>query len=77
MADPALRLRTRLARCGVALYGERWQVPLSRALGVSDRSVRAWIAGTRSIPEGVWAEVRALLNQRSGECAALVRELGG
>ncbi len=75
MTDPTLTARSRLARCGIALYGERWQSDLARALGVSDRSVRAWVAGTRSIPEGVWGEVRGLLRDRIGEARGLIEEL--
>lgn len=75
MTDPTLTARSRLARCGLALYGERWQSDLARALGVSDRSVRAWVAGTRSIPEGVWGEVRGLLRDRIGEARGLIEEL--
>ena len=70
-----LQSRSRLARCGIALYGERWQSPLSRALGVSDRSVRAWVAGTRSIPAGVWGELATLLRERAGEARGLAEEL--
>lgn len=70
-----LRLRSLLARCGACLYGERWQSPLARDLGVSDRSVRAWVAGTRSIPEGVWPDLRTLLVERARECRGLADEL--
>lgn len=70
-----LRLRSLLARCGACLYGERWQSPLARDLGVSDRSVRAWMAGTRSIPEGVWGDLRRLLQERVIESRGLLGEL--
>lgn len=70
-----LRLRSLLARCGACLYGERWQSPLARDLGVSDRSVRAWVAGTRSIPAGVWGELVTLLRERAGEARGLAEEL--
>ena len=75
MTDPTLTARSRLARCGIALYGERWQSDLARALGVSDRSVRAWVAGTRSIPEGVWGDLRRLLQERVIESRGLLGEL--
>jgi len=29
-----------VARAGIALYGEHWQMPLARLLGVADRTVR-------------------------------------
>ena len=34
-----------LAAAGPALYGERWQSEIGRALGVTDRTVRRWAAG--------------------------------
>lgn len=30
---------------GEALYGRQWQTPLSRDLGVTDRTIRNWVAG--------------------------------
>ena len=44
-ADPMSEAPQRLTpelmqRAGVALYGEHWQMPLARLLGVSDRTVR-------------------------------------
>lgn len=67
--------RERLHRCGAALYGDRWQSDLARALNVGDRRVREWIAGDRKIPPGIWADIAGLLRQRSNEGLALLREL--
>jgi hypothetical protein len=53
MPDPVTLFRD----AGAALYGPRWQRDLAAALGVSTRSVRAWAAGEREIPDGVWVEV--------------------
>lgn len=39
-----------LRRSGRALHGERWQVPLSRDLGVTGRALRYWLEGTNAIP---------------------------
>ena len=39
-----------LRRSGRALHGERWQVPLSRDLGVTDRALRYWLNGTNAVP---------------------------
>lgn len=64
-----------LARAGMLLYGERWQSDLARAIGVSDRSVRGWVAGERKPPAGVWADIASLLRQRQQEGVALLREL--
>jgi hypothetical protein len=46
-----------LRQIGEALYGQAWQAELSREIGVSDRSMRRWAAGTDEIPEGVWRDV--------------------
>ena len=32
-----------LSRIGEALYGDRWQTQLARALGISSRTVRRWV----------------------------------
>lgn len=39
-----------LRRSGRALHGGRWQVPLSRDLGVTDRALRYWLDGTNAVP---------------------------
>lgn len=39
-----------LRRSGRALHGERWQVPLSRDLGITDRALRYWLDGTNAVP---------------------------
>lgn len=55
-----------LARVGAALYGRQWQCELARALDVSDRSVRYWLAGAHPIPRGVWADLlRAIADRRT------------
>lgn len=39
-----------LRRSGRALHGERWQVSLSRDLGITDRALRYWLDGTNTVP---------------------------
>jgi hypothetical protein len=46
-----------LRQIGEAIYGPTWQTDLSHAIGVSDRSMRRWAAGTDEIPEGVWRDI--------------------
>jgi Protein of unknown function (DUF1488) len=46
-----------LRQIGEELFGPTWQAELSRAICVSDRSMRRWAAGTDEIPEGVWADI--------------------
>jgi hypothetical protein len=54
-----------LLRCvGDKLYGSRWQAELSTAIGVNDRSMRRWVSGEDRIPEGVWRDIRLLVESR-------------
>jgi hypothetical protein len=53
-----------LAARGRALYGERWQTSLAQDLAVADRTMRRWLAGESSIPEGVENELRRVLETR-------------
>lgn len=64
-----------LIRAGNLLYGDRWQSDLARDLGVADRTVRAWVAGERKPAAGVWADIAALLRQRSNKWLAMLQEI--
>ncbi len=64
-----------LGRCGKALFGASWQSELSRALGVADRTVRRWAAGTSPVPESVAGEIAKLLSERGADIETLLREL--
>lgn len=46
-----------LKRVGTFIYGEEWQAPLARDIGVNERSMRRWVAGTDEIPRGVWRDL--------------------
>src|ERR1700730_4441841 len=50
----ALMSNELLKRVGESVYGQQWQAPLARDLGVNERSMRRWVAGTDEIPRGVW-----------------------
>lgn len=68
-----------LAETGEALYGPRWQTDLARALGVSDRTVRRWAAGTQAVPPGAYTDLLRLTQERAGlldSLAGRLRELG-
>jgi hypothetical protein len=54
-----------LVECGEALYGERWQSALARDLGVSDRTMRRWAAGTHDVPGALYAELQQLTHKRA------------
>jgi hypothetical protein len=63
-----------LATVGEALFGERWQRPLARALGASERIMRYWAAGKfeSAIP---WADIAALCRARGSVLAKLAERL--
>lgn len=62
----------RLSAIGRALYGDRWQSALAAALGVADRTVRRWAAGTSPVPDGAARDMTALLNERAGMLRDLI-----
>ena len=53
-----------IVRVGRALYGDRWQSELARALDVAGRTVRRWAAGEYEVPAGVWGEILALVRSQ-------------
>jgi len=68
-----------LVEAGEALYGPQWQSALARDLGVSDRTVRRWVAGTTELPQGVYVDLLRLTQERAQvleDLAARLRELG-
>jgi hypothetical protein len=68
-----------LVECGEALYGPRWQTDLAADLGVSDRTVRRWAAGTQDVPRGAYTDLLRLTQERAvllDSLAGRLRELG-
>jgi hypothetical protein len=63
-----------LATVGEALFGPRWQTPLAEAMGVSDRTVRRWVAG-QTVPPGAWAEIGELCRSRGAALALIAAHL--
>lgn len=67
---------TDLEEIGTALYGERWQSDIARALGIKDsRRIRAFMAGERSIPSGIWPELAELLKVRGSKAIELAEKI--
>jgi len=64
-----------LIAVGQALYGERWQSPLARDLGVSDRTMRRWVAGTYPVPKGVRDDLLRLCAERGALLDEVARRL--
>lgn len=63
-----------LREAGEALYGARWQADLARDLGVADRTVRRWLAGSSAIPPGLGAELRRLCRERAAQLRKVAAE---
>lgn len=60
-----------LLEAGEALYGPRWQAELARELGVADRTVRRWVAGTSDVPAGLYVDLLRLTQERASVLDAL------
>lgn len=68
-----------LVEAGEALYGPRWQSELARDLGVADRTVRRWVAGTSDVPPGLYVDLLRLTQERAAALDSLsqrLREVG-
>jgi hypothetical protein len=63
-----------LSKKGRALHGERWQTALAQDLGVTDRTMRRWLAGHSPIPDRVEAQLQGLLARRMGELRGVSEE---
>lgn len=59
---------------GEALYGRQWQRPLSRDLGVSDRTIRNWVAG-QGCPRDLPGRLLPILRQRDESVVHLITTL--
>ena len=64
-----------LVEAGEALYGPRWQTELARDLGVSDRTMRRWVADTSSVPAGLYVDLLRLTQERAAVLDALAPRL--
>jgi len=60
-----------LRTAGEALYGRQWQTPLSRDLGVTDRTVRNWAAGV-SRPPDLINRILPLLRARGSQLTDVI-----
>ena len=60
MPDPVDLVRD----VGALLFGPHWQRELAKALGVSERNMRRWVAGEARPPEDISARLLALIDAR-------------
>lgn len=63
-----------LVECGEALYGPQWQSAVARDLGVSDRTVRRWVAAAE-VPPGLYLDLLRLTQERAALLDALAERL--
>ncbi|MDZ4867322.1 MAG: transcriptional regulator [Alphaproteobacteria bacterium] len=76
MSDAADTMKPEtLEQVGEALYGAMWRTALAQHLGINERTVRRWSAGTSPIPDGVGADVRKLVRDRISKLASLAEKL--
>ena len=64
-----------LVEAGTALYGAQWQSSVARDLGVSDRTVRRWVAGATELPPGVYLDLLRLAAERAAALDAIAQRL--
>ena len=64
-----------LQTVGQALYGHQWQSELARALGIADRTMRRWFAGSYPVPNGIELELADLCKARGGELLEIAEKL--
>ena len=64
-----------LVESGEALYGPQWQTALARDLGVSDRTMRRWVADTSAVPAGLYTDLLRLTQERAAALDALADRL--
>ena len=76
MSSASIKAAELLAEVGCALYGRDFTLALSQALGVSDRTVRRWLAGEHEPQPGVWRDCLELLRERSGEFLRIAEQIG-
>lgn len=63
-------------KVGQALYGESWQADMVTALGLGNaRRIRQWLSQDKPIPEGVWKDLHALLEDRKSDIELLLKEI--
>ena len=56
---------------GEALYGRRWQAPLSRDLQITDRTIRNWAAGVGR-PNDLIGRILPILRAREMQVQSVI-----
>jgi len=74
-AEPWGRQQNLFTRAGVALWGDKWQTPMSNALGISKATVNDWRQGRSSPRAGVWTDLLSIARQRAAVLASVIAEI--
>ena len=67
--------KEKLTERGQALFGNSWKSSLAESLNVDPRRITHWLDGTRPVPEGVWADIKMLAEQRKHQIDELISKI--
>ena len=71
---PSLLTPETLAAVGEALFGDDWRALMADALGISARSLRYMLDGTRPVHEGFVSDLERIAEQRHADVRALLAQ---
>ena len=57
----------KLEKIGKSLFGNSWKKATAEALNVDERRITHWLQATRSIPNGVWGDLKSIAEKRKSE----------
>ena len=64
-----------IERAGQALWGDRWQTEMARAIKVNKDTVQDWRQGRSTPRSGVYVDLLRVANERSGQIKDLLHAL--
>jgi hypothetical protein len=64
-------------KIAVLMFGGQWQSSIASELGIGERTVRRFVAGTSPIPMGVWTDLRLRLFNKGVEVHRMHERLTG
>lgn len=73
--QPAVMTAAEFVIAGRTIFGSSWQTDMAIRLGRSPRSIRTLVAGERPVNETIAHLLLAVLRERQGELAELVKQL--